>query len=76
MKKKITPAVKRDPPTKSSIAYRLECLSCDMVNIGVAMDYYGGFAHWSTNGRALADNAMVVRNWASGIRAEVAEGGP
>lgn len=46
------------------LATRLDKLAEDMLEVGTMMDYYGGFADSSDNGRKLAYASGLVKSWA------------
>ena len=58
----------RDPvPTHAEIAERLRTLSIDMMSIGMAMQYIGGFGPLARNGKMLAEHAEIALSWAHEI---------
>lgn len=58
--------------TKDQIAERLIKLSCDMEEIGAAMDYYGGFAEWARHSVELIGAAAIAKKWGREILNEEA----
>lgn len=51
------------------IAHRLRRVACDMAEIAVLMDYYGGLSEWARHGVELAGAAHIARSWADAIEA-------
>jgi hypothetical protein len=58
--------------TKTEIAQRLRALSADMIEIGAAMDYYGGFGEMAAKGRELVGAGHIAIDWAENIENEAA----
>ena len=57
--------------TKTEIAQRLRALSAEMIEIGTAMDYYGGFdGHMAARGGELVGAGHIANEWADNIEAE------
>lgn len=57
-----------DPrPTHAEIAERLRALVHEMRDIGMTMDYVGGFGPTGTRGRELIWAAQIVGDWAQEI---------
>ncbi len=54
-------------PTNAEIAERLRMLSIDMMSIGMAMQYVGGFGPLAKNGQMMADQAEIALSWAHEI---------
>lgn len=50
--------------TRSEIIEGLKQISFDMIEIGTAMDYYGGSSHVSDRGRELVGAGVMARSWA------------
>ena len=45
-------------------------MSREMLEIGVAMDYYGGLSHWAAHGQQMVGAAMIAQSWAEVILVE------
>ncbi len=56
-----------------TIAHRLRRVACDMEEIAVLMDYYGGRAEWARHGVELAGAAHMARGWADAIESALQE---
>lgn len=56
--------------TRAEIAAELRALATEMIRIGVAMDYLGGFNPIGDHGRELLRAGEIARGWAAGIEAE------
>jgi hypothetical protein len=60
--------------TKQQIADQLKALSVQMINIGTAMDYYGGLnSHVARHGAELVDAGLIAESWAANIESEIKE---
>lgn len=60
--------------TPQQIADQLKALSVQMINLGTAMDYYGGMGtNMAKRGAELISAGLVAENWAEGIEAEIKE---
>lgn len=60
--------------TKQQIADQLKALSVQMVNIGTAMDYYGGMGtHMAKRGAELVSAGLIAESWAEHIEHEIKE---
>jgi hypothetical protein len=58
--------------TNQQIADQLKALSVQMVNIGTAMDYYGGMgANMAKRGAELVSAGLVAESWAEEIEYEL-----
>jgi hypothetical protein len=53
--------------TKTEIAQRLRSLSAEMIDLGAAMDYYGGFSEMAGKGRELVGAGHIASKWADHI---------
>jgi hypothetical protein len=56
------------PKSQLEIAGQLLWLSKHMTDIATSMDYYGGFAYWSTHGKELSVAALICQEWAQEIK--------
>ena len=56
------------------IANRLRALSAEMISLGTAMDYYGGFDDSMQHGRELVGAGLTAHEWAEAIDQEVGAG--
>ena len=57
--------------SKAEIIKELRYLSKRMISCGVAMDYYGGFAHGiAEHGREMVGAGKITAGWADGWEAE------
>ena len=54
-------------PTLAEIATMLRTLSKQILEVGSAMEYAGGFGHMGQRGRELLWSARIVRTWAQEI---------
>lgn len=60
--------------TKQQIADRLKALSVQMIEVGAAMDYYGGMGtNMAKRGAELIGAALITEGWAEGIEVEIKE---
>lgn len=60
--------------TKQQIADQLKAMSVQMVNLGTAMDYYGGMGtHMAKHGAELVSAGLVAKSWAEHIEQEIKE---
>jgi len=50
-------------PTSAELAERLRALSAEMIEVGAAMEYYGGFAPWGFRGKSLVGAARTIEGW-------------
>ena len=58
--------------TNQQIADQLKILSVQMVNLGTAMDYYGGLAtHMAHRGAELIGAGLIAESWAKHIEQEL-----
>lgn len=58
--------------TKQQIADQLKALSVQMINLGTAMDYYGGMAsNMAKRGAELVSAGLITEDWAEGIEEEI-----
>ncbi len=57
--------------TPAEMASRMRTLSGEMVDLGVAMDYCGGFSQVMKNGQTLVDAGHVMESWANWMDAEI-----
>ena len=58
--------------THQQIADQLKALSVQMVNIGTAMDYYGGMGtNMAKRGAELASAGLIAESWAEEIEYEL-----
>lgn len=55
------------PPTPDDIALHLRALSADMIKIGAAMEYLGGFGPMAERGIELVGAGHIAREWAEHI---------
>lgn len=58
----------RDPNFILSLSKDLYKLSCKMKDLGVKMDYYGGFGEMGKHGRELVNASALARSWANEIK--------
>lgn len=57
--------------THLEIAARLELLALEMLEVGTAMDYFGGFrGDMAARGRELCGASRIAKDWAAAIREE------
>lgn len=56
-------ALKEPITQKTEIVKRLRELSEEMIEIGTAMDYYGGLAEHAKHGAELIGAAQIARSW-------------
>ncbi len=56
-------ALKEPITQKAEIVKRLRELSEEMIEIGTAMDYYGGLAEHAKHGAELVGAAHIARSW-------------
>lgn len=60
--------------TPKQIAKKLKKLSETMIELGTAMDYYGGFdGQMVQHGRELVGAGLIAKSWAEDIEAEILE---
>jgi hypothetical protein len=60
--------------TPQQIADQLKALSVQMINLGTAMDYYGGMGtNMAKRGAELISAGLITEDWAEGIEAEIKE---
>ncbi len=59
--------------TPATIAERLDALSAQMLELGTAMEYYGGFAAIAAHGIELVGAGHIAAGWAAGIRSDAPE---
>jgi hypothetical protein len=60
--------------TPQQIADQLKALSVQMINIGTAMDYYGGMGtDMAKRGAELISAGLITEDWAEHIEAEIKE---
>ena len=60
--------------TPQQIADQLKALSVQMINIGTAMDYYGGMGtDMAKHGAELIGAGLIAEGWAEHIEAEIKE---
>lgn len=52
---------------RHDIAARLRDLAAEMLDLGAAMDYYGGFDALGEHGRELVGAGHIARTWAEEI---------
>jgi hypothetical protein len=58
--------------THQQIADQLKALSVQMVNLGTAMDYYGGLhPHMAKRGAELTSAGLIAESWAEEIEHEL-----
>jgi hypothetical protein len=58
--------------TNQQIADQLKALSVQMVNIGTAMDYYGGMGtNMAKRGAELVSAGLIAESWAEEIEYEL-----
>jgi hypothetical protein len=58
--------------THQQIADQLKALSVQMVNIGTAMDYYGGMGtNMAKRGAELVSAGLIAESWAEEIEYEL-----
>jgi hypothetical protein len=58
--------------THQQIADQLKALSVQMVNIGTAMDYYGGMGtNMAKRGAELVSAGLIAESWAEEIKHEL-----
>ncbi len=58
--------------THQQIADQLKALSVQMVNIGTAMDYYGGMGtNMAKRGAELVSAGLIAESWAEEIEHEL-----
>ena len=58
--------------THQQIADQLKALSVQMVNIGTAMDYYGGMGtNMAKRGAELVSAGLIAESWAEKIEHEL-----
>lgn len=63
--------------TRDDIVLQLRQLSTRMINLGTAMDYYGGrTGEISAHGREMIRAAIIAEEWADGIEEEANESQP
>lgn len=55
------------PPTPDDIALHLRALSADMIKIGAAMEYLGGFGPMAERGIELVGAGRIALEWAEHI---------
>lgn len=60
-----------DTISQTKLADRLTALADEMLEVGTLLDYYGGFADSSDNGRKLAYAAQFVKYWADEIKPKI-----
>lgn len=61
--------------TPTEIVARLRALSGEMITLGTAMDYFGGFdGRMVSNGRDLVGAGLIAHEWAEQIEQEVGAG--
>lgn len=56
-------ALKEPITQKAEIVKRLRELSDEMIEIGTAMDYYGGLAEYAKHGAELVGAAQIAKSW-------------
>lgn len=61
----------RDHPLM--IAARISAVARTMMEIGIDMEYYGGFSHWAQRGKEMFGAGLMAREWAQEIKNEVLE---
>ena len=60
--------------TKQEIVDKLKALAEEMVDVGTAMDYYGGMGtNMAKRGAELVSAGLITRDWAENIEAEIKE---
>lgn len=58
--------------TPQQIADRLQALSAEMVELGTAMDYYGGLdSHMAKRGAELVGAGLIAKSWVEHIEADL-----
>jgi hypothetical protein len=55
------------PPTPDDIALHLRALSADMIRVGAAMEYLGGFGPMAERGIELVGAGRIALEWAEHI---------
>jgi hypothetical protein len=58
------------PQTPAEIAAALRRISAEMIELGTAMDYYGGNGEMAAHGRELVGAGHIAAGWADGIEGE------
>jgi hypothetical protein len=60
--------------TKQEIADKLKALAEEMMDVGTAMDYYGGMGtNMAKRGAELVNAGLIASDWAENIEAEIKE---
>lgn len=62
------------PPTPDDIALHLRALSADMIRVGDAMEYIGGFGPMAERGIELVGAGHIALEWAEHIEKELTNG--
>jgi hypothetical protein len=58
--------------TKQEIADKLKALAKEMLDVGTAMDYYGGMGtNMAMRGAELVSASLITSDWAENIEAEI-----
>lgn len=64
------PSAKSDQPKIQDIPLRLRQLSAEMLDLGIDMEYLGGWGEIAAHGIELQGSACIARSWADGIEGE------